>query len=1048
MSDFIFPKIPPVLDDLHQTMANAYRMDETQAMQTLLDVAELPAAQLQAIRSRAETLVLTVRKGRVGKGGIDAFMYQYGLSTEEGVALMCLAEAALRIPDTETIDYLIEDKIGSANWGAHQGKSESFFVNSASWALMLTGKILSPQEKTDSYLGPVLKKFVKRTGTPVIRKSVNEAMRILGKQFVMGRTIDEATSRARKEEERGYTFSYDMLGEGARTMKDAERYFEAYKGAIDVIGKSAEGKGIYKGAGISIKLSALHPRYEFARKDYCVPFLIERLKLLAMQAKKYDIGLTVDAEEADRLEISLEIIEAVAKDAALVGWDGLGLAVQAYQKRAFFLIDWLAALGKKINRRFMIRLVKGAYWDYEIKDSQVKGLSGYPVFTRKVNTDVSYLACAKKMIDYGEIFYPQFATHNAYTVAAIMEMIGDRRDYEFQCLKGMGRELYNQLVVDQKNSVNCRIYAPVGQHEDLLPYLVRRLLENGANSSFVHRIVDEKTPVERLIEDPVSKARSNDSIPHPAIPLPVDIYSDRKNSRGVDLSDVTVLSDMAKAMTEIGMNPWSAGSTARDPAVTESMVRDVTSPANHHHVLGKVTTAVKEDIEYMMDRALKAKQRWNDVPVEARAAMLEKVADLFEENATELMAITMREAGKTLADAVGEVREAVDFCRYYANLAKNKLMPVTLPGPTGESNELSYHGRGVMLCISPWNFPLAIFTGQAAACLVAGNCVLAKPADQTILIGAKAVELMHKAGIPDDVIQLVPGRGSVIGAAAVANEKIAGVIFTGSTETAQTINQTLAHRKGPIVPFVAETGGQNCMIADSTALPEQLVQDVMSSAFNSAGQRCSAMRVLFLPSNTADRIIEMLKGAMSELIVGDPRWLVTDVGPVIDDGARQALEEHAQRMNKEAKLIYEVPLSKETQNGTFFAPRVYEIPSLDILTREVFGPVLHIIRYERSDLDKILDTINNTGYGLTCGVHTRIAAVADYITSRINAGNAYVNRNMIGAVVGVQPFGGEGLSGTGPKAGGPNYLSRLCHERTLTVNTTAAGGNASLMAMD
>lgn len=1049
MPDFIFPKTLPALDDLRLAMANAYRMDETQAMQTLLGAAELSTSQLQSVKTLAERLVTTVRKGRVGKGGIDAFMHQYGLSTEEGVALMCLAEAALRIPDTETIDRLIEDKIASANWGLHQGKSDSLFVNSASWALMLTGKILGAEEKSDRHLGSVLKKFVKKTSAPVIRKAVNEAMRILGKQFVMGRTIEEATTRAKKEEARGYAFSYDMLGEGARTMKDAERYFNAYKNAIDIIGKEAKGQGIYKGAGISVKLSALHPRYEFARSEYCLPFLIDRLKALAVQAKGYDIGLTVDAEEADRLEISLDIIEAVASDPALAGWYGFGLAVQAYQKRAFFLIDWLAAVGKRLNRKFMVRLVKGAYWDYEIKDSQLKGLASYPVFTRKVNTDVSYLACAKKMIDYGsDVFYPQFATHNAYTVAAILEMIGERRDYEFQCLKGMGRELYNQLVMEAEVPVSCRIYAPVGQHEDLLPYLVRRLLENGANSSFVHRIVDEKTPIETLIEDPIRKVRSSDSIPHPSIPLPTHIFADRQNSIGLDLSDMPTLSDMAKAMTEAGANVWQASGTAHDPAATKEAVRDITSPANRHQVVGKVVTAAKEDVEYMMARALKAARGWDEVSIEARAAMVEKVADLFEENRAELMAIVMREAGKTLSDAVGEVREAVDFCRYYANLARQRLVPVALPGPTGESNILSYHGRGVMLCISPWNFPLAIFTGQVVACLVAGNCVLAKPADQTILIGAKAVALMHKAGIPDDVIQLVPGRGSVIGAAAVAHEKIAGVIFTGSTETAQVINQTLANRKGPIVPFVAETGGQNCMIADSTALPEQLVQDVISSAFNSAGQRCSAMRVLFLQSNTADRIIEMLKGAMSELNVGDPRWLSTDIGPVIDDAARQMLEAHAERMNKEGKLIYEVPLSKETEHGTFFAPRAYEIPSLDVLTREVFGPILHVIRYERSDLDKILDAINATGYGLTTGVHTRIASVADYITRRIHAGNAYVNRNMIGAVVGVQPFGGEGLSGTGPKAGGPWYLTRLCHERTLSVNTTAAGGNASLMAIE
>jgi RHH-type proline utilization regulon transcriptional repressor/proline dehydrogenase/delta 1-pyrroline-5-carboxylate dehydrogenase len=1048
MTDFIFQKPLTEADKLRQAVMNTYRMDETEAMQPLLDMAELSESQQQSVKALAEKLVVAVRKGRIGKGGLDAFMYQYDLSTEEGIALMCLAEAALRVPDSDTIDHLIEDKIAHANWELHQGKSDSFFVNSASWALMLTGKILKPNEEAEGYLGPVLDKFIKRSSQPVIRKAVNEAMRILGKQFVMGRTIQEATARAKKEEQRGYSFSYDMLGEAARTMKDAERYFQAYKKAIDAIGKDAKGMGIYKGAGISIKLSALHPRYEFAHRDRCVPFLIDRLKELTMQAQSYDIGITVDAEEADRLELSLDIIEAVASDEALAGWDGFGLALQTYQKRAFYVIDWLANLGKKLNRKFMLRLVKGAYWDFEIKDSQVKGLVGYPVFTRKANTDVSYLACAKKTIEYGEVFYPQFATHNAYTVAAVIEMLGNRKDFEFQCLKGMGRELYDQLVMDKgKDALSCRIYAPVGQHEDLLPYLVRRLLENGANSSFVNRIVDEKTPIEELIENPVKKVRQADSISHPGIQLPINMFKDRKNSHGTDLSDAVTLGALAVEMTKTGGKAWQAKGTNNADGVKERTTRDVTSPANRENVVGQATLAVKEDIERMIDRAEKAKYHWDRVPVADRATLLEKVADLFEENAAELMAIVTKEAGKTLPDAVGEVREAVDFCRYYANLARQKLSAVTLPGPTGETNEMTLHGRGTMLCISPWNFPLAIFTGQVAACLVAGNCVLAKPADQTLLIGAKAVELMHKAGIPDDVIQLAPGRGSVIGEAAVANERIAGVIFTGSTETAQMINQTLANRKGAIVPFVAETGGQNCMIADSTALSEQLVQDIVMSAFNSAGQRCSAMRVVFLQSDTADHVIEMLKGAMAELKVGDPRWINTDIGPVIDEPSRKVLQEHADRMSKEGKLIFEVPLPKECQKGTFFAPRAFEIPSLDVLKREVFGPILHVIRYDRKDLNKVIDAINSTGYGLTTGVHTRIAAVAEYITSRIHAGNAYVNRNMIGAVVGVQPFGGEGLSGTGPKAGGPHYLSRLCHERTLTINTTAAGGNASLMTI-
>lgn len=1050
MSVFVFPQSPVEPSPLRAAITTAYRQDENQCLEVLLKACELPEILLRNIHEVAEKLVITVREQRLGKGGLDAFLYEYDLSTEEGIALMCLAESMLRVNDIKTVDNLIRDKITSADWDAHRGQSESSFVNAASWALMLTGKILDPAETSSGYFAPVLKRLLQKSSEPVIRRAVGEAMRIMGRQFVIGRTIEEALTRSVPQEKLGYRFSYDMLGEAARTAEDAQRYFVAYQKAITAIGEASRGKGIYDGAGISIKLSALHPRYELSQQERALPLLIDRLRALALQAKMVDIGLTVDAEEADRLEPSLDIIEAVAADPALKGWNGFGLAVQAYQKRAFYVIDWLASLARRHHLRLMVRLVKGAYWDYEIKDSQVKGLEDYPVFTRKVNTDVSYLACAKKIIDYGKIFYPQFATHNAYTTAAVLAMMGERRDFEFQCLKGMGRALYDQIVAPNKMNIPCRIYAPVGEHEDLLPYLVRRLLENGANSSFVNRIIDEKTPVQELVAHPNTQVRNLPSIRHPKIPLPKAIFPDRQNSSGIDLSNTAALQDLATRMDRALTNAWFALPTAlaKPNAPNETPGQQAVDPTDHKRVVGSVVYASHEEIEASLQQAVKAAPAWSGLPVAERAACLERLADLYDANRAELMALLVREAGKTLPDAQGEVREAIDFCRYYATQARQSLSPVTLPGPTGELNQLEMRGRGVFLCISPWNFPLAIFSGQVTAALVAGNCVLAKPAESTCLIGAKAVEYMHQAGIPKNVVQLIPGKGSVIGPILTADERISGVMFTGSTETARGINQTLARRNGPIVPFIAETGGQNAMIADSTALPEQLVADVIQSAFNSAGQRCSALRVLFLQSDMAERVLTMLKGAMLELKVGDPALLSTDIGPVISNAAKATLEAHAQRMNKEGRFIAEVPLSKETQYGSFFAPRAYEIPNLSILKQEVFGPILHVIRYDSQNLDQVIADINATGYGLTVGIHTRIKSTADYILQRINAGNRYVNRNMIGAVVGVQPFGGEGLSGTGPKAGGPHYLSRLCNERSLAENTTAAGGNASLMAME
>jgi RHH-type proline utilization regulon transcriptional repressor/proline dehydrogenase/delta 1-pyrroline-5-carboxylate dehydrogenase len=1003
---------------------------------------------LNKIASTARRLVEEVRQRRLDKGGLDAFLYEYDLASTEGIALMCLAEALLRIPDTKTIDHLVRDKLATADWAAHAGQSDSFFVNAATWGLLITGKVLAPQREDVSVFRHSLKRFVERSSGPVIRKSIQQAMKVLGRQFVMGETIEEALKRARDGEKQGYRYSYDMLGEAARTAKDAERYFKSYLKAIVAIGKAAKGKGIIAGPGISVKLSALHPRYEFAKHDAVVAAVVPKLRELALGAKAVNIGLTVDAEEADRLDLSLDIIEAVFSDPLLNGWEGFGLAVQSYQKRAMAVLDWLIDLSRKHKRRFMVRLIKGAYWDAEIKNAQVKGLSEYPVFTRKPSTDVSFLACAKKILAAPDAFYPQFATHNAYSLAAVLEMADGRRDFEFQCLHGMGYTLYDQVVGPKHLNIPCRVYAPVGGHEDLLAYLVRRLLENGANTSFVNRIIDADTPIDQLIVDPFTKVRQWASKRHPSIPLPTNLYgAKRKNAKGIDLSDMLELQALNTGMDAACQQIWRAGPIING-VESHQCPRTLLNPANKQQVVGEVSEATLEQLEEALLSANKAFEDWAKQPVAKRAACLERAADLLEARMPMLMAITILEAGKTLVDAVAEVREAIDFCRYYAEQARQYLsQPVDLPGPTGETNQLSLHGRGVIACISPWNFPLAIFTGQITAALVTGNTVIAKPAEQTPLIASAMVHILHEAGIPPAVLQFLPGKGETIGARLVADERIKGVVFTGSTETARAINQTLANRTGAIVPLIAETGGQNAMIVDSSALPEQVVMDAVNSAFGSAGQRCSALRVLFVQEEMAPKLLEMLAGAMAELSVGNPTALTTDIGPVIDDEAQKVLLNHIERMQKEAKLIYQLPLSHATAAGTFVPPAAFEINDLSQLPREVFGPILHVIRYEVEGLDKVISAINNTGYGLTLGIQSRIDARVAYIQKRVRVGNTYVNRNVIGAVVGVQPFGGEGLSGTGPKAGGPHYLMRFCTERSLCINTTAAGGNASLLCI-
>lgn len=1015
----LFDNTPTESNPLRAAITRAYRMDEAQCIENLIKEASFSPSTLNNIAQTARKLVGEVRKQRLGKGGLDAFLYQYDLSSSEGITLMCLAEALLRVPDTATIDNLLRDKITAADWAAHTGQSDSLFVNAATWGLLLTGKILSPSDTSEGKMRGIFKQFIEKTGIPVIRKAVKQAMGLLGRQFVMGETIDEALKRAREKEQQGYRFSYDMLGEAAITADDAERYFKAYQDAIEKIGRAAQSQQVSENPGISVKLSALHPRYEFAKHERVLAEVTPRLRQLALQAKAANIGLTVDAEEAERLDLSLDIIEKIFCDPALADWEGFGLAVQSYQKRAWYVLDWLINLSHQQKKRWMVRLIKGAYWDSEIKIAQVKGLCGYPVFTRKASTDVSFLACAKKIFAHPEAFYPQMATHNAYSLAAVLELAkNSNQNFEFQCLHGMGYTLYDQVVGAKHFNIPCRVYAPVGGHKDLLAYLVRRLLENGANTSFVNRIIDEDASIEDIIADPVAKVRALMSKSHPKIPLPKDIYGEeRQNATGIDLTHKEELKELDVTLDNL------------PPSFTEIKNLDATQ------------------IEQALTSADKAMERWDLTPVSERAACLERAANLFEKRMPEFIWLAVHEGGKTVPDAIAEVREAIDYCRYYAEQARKTLSPIILPGPTGELNQLTMHGRGAIVCISPWNFPLAIFLGQVTAALVAGNTVLAKPADQTRRIAAAAVHVLHEAGIPKDVLYFTPARGSVIGAHLIKDTRVKGIVFTGSTETARTINQTLANREGAIVPLIAETGGQNAMIVDSSALPEQAVMDAVNSAFYSAGQRCSALRVLFIQEEIADRFIHMLCGAMKELKLGNPGLLSTDIGPVIDANAKTGLEEHVSRMQKEAKLLYQVSLPPECQNGNYFAPVAFEIDSLSRLTQEVFGPVLHVIRYRTQNLNNVINAIRQTGYGLTLGIQSRIDATIDYIRDRLPVGNTYVNRNMIGAVVGVQPFGGEGLSGTGPKAGGPHYLLRLCTERTLCVNTTAAGGNASLLCL-
>jgi len=1024
----IFESPLPDRGELRRAIDAHYRADETRCVRALLDELDVAADAGERIQGTARRLVAAARAR--AKGGLDAFLHEYGLSTQEGVMLMCIAEALLRIPDDDTQEALIRDKISAANWDRHLGHSDSVFVNASTWALMLTGRVVGMHTMRGQSAGSVLRRLVSRVGEPVIREAVNQAMRIMGRQFVMGRDIEEALDRARAFERRGYRYSYDMLGEAARTMADSDRFYESYRTAIDAIGRVSAGRGFVERPGISVKLSALHPRYELAQERRVMDELLPRMHALAVQAAERGIGLNIDAEEAARLDISLDVIEALSGSDELKGWDGFGVVVQAYQKRAPFVIDFLTDMARRHGRRLMVRLVKGAYWDTEIKLAQELALKGYPVFTRKVNTDVCYLACARRLLAEPKLFYPQFATHNAHTIAAVLEFAGNDRDFEFQRLHGMGEELYEEVVERQDLGAPCRIYAPVGKHEDLLAYLVRRLLENGANSSFVNRIQDEQLPVEEIIADPVVQARGLPRVPHPRIPLPRDLYGEeRPNFSSVDLTDRADLASLAREMREAEESAWTAGPIVRGEEPGDD-AREVVSPADHGRVVGLVCDAGDDHVERALAAAAESAAGWAQTPVEERAACLRRLADLMEEETPALMAIAVREAGKTMSDALAEVREAVDFCRYYALRAERDFgSDARLRVPRDEERVARLAGGGVFCCISPWNFPLAIFTGQITAALAAGNAVVAKPAEQTPLIAAAGVRLMHRAGVPADVLHLLPGDGARVGGALVSDRRVTGVCFTGSTEVARIINRTLAGREGPVYPLIAETGGMNAMMVDSSALPEQVTRDVVMSAFQSAGQRCSALRVLFLQEDVADRMLDMIRGAMEELSVDDPAYLSTDVGPVIDEEARSMLEGHIKRMRGEAKLLKQVKPGPRSGDGSFVAPAAFELDRLSRLQREVFGPVLHVLRYRSDRLEAVIDAINATGYGLTHGIHTRVDETRDFIASRVHVGNVYVNRNQIGAVVGVQPFGGEGLSGTGPKAGGPHYVPRFAVER-------------------
>ncbi len=1021
---------------LRARITEAYRRPEPECLPALIAAAALEP-EAEALADATARRLVTALRAKASRGGVEALVQEFSLSSQEGVALMCLAEALLRIPDRATRDALIRDKISHGDWRSHVGRSPSLFVNAATWGLVVTGRLTATS--SEAGLSSALGRLIARGGEPVIRQGVNMAMRMMGEQFVTGQTIGEALANSRKREARGFRFSYDMLGEAAATADDAARYLRDYEQAIHAIGAASAGRGIHDGPGISVKLSALHPRYARSQRGRVLTELLPRLLGLAALARRYDIGLNIDAEETDRLDLSLDLLEALCAAPELSGWDGIGFVVQAYQKRAPFVIDHVIDLARRSRRRIMLRLVKGAYWDSEIKRAQVDGLEGFPVFTRKVHTDVSYLACARRLLAAPEAVFPQFATHNARTVAAIHAMAGPLftpGQYEFQCLHGMGEPLYDEVVGDGKLGRPCRVYAPVGTHETLLAYLVRRLLENGANSSFVNRIGDMAIALDALVADPVAEARAIEPLgaPHPGIALPAALFPDRRSSAGLDLGNEQRLASLASALLAGADLAWDARPLLGD-GKGDGCARPCRNPADGRDIVGQAVDASPADVAHAVRLAAEAQPIWQSTGPGQRAACLDRAADLMEQRLPALLGVIVREAGKSIQNAIGEVREAVDFLRYYAAQVR-----------AGFDND-THRPLGPVACISPWNFPLAIFTGQVAAALAAGNTVLAKPAEQAPLIAATAVRLLREAGVPDAALQLLPGDGSV-GAALVGDPGVAGVIFTGSTEVARLIQRQLGGRlgrDGQPIPLIAETGGQNALVADSSALAEQVVADVLSSAFDSAGQRCSALRLLCLQDEVADRVIAMLQGAMAELAVGDPALLSTDVGPVVDAAAAAAIERHVAAMEQAGCRVHRAALPEACGRGSFVAPTLIEVASVGQLGAEVFGPVLHVLRFRRDRLDALIDDIDAAGYGLTFGVHSRLDETIARVLGRVAAGNCYVNRNIIGAVVGVQPFGGHGLSGTGPKAGGPLYLRRLLSVRPgdMGLPRTGVGAGAA-----
>ena len=1041
---------PAARDSSISYINDNYLADEQTIVRGLAAEADPGKPARQKILNTAAQLVRAVRKNTKNDGGIEAFLKTYDLSSDEGVLLMCIAEALLRIPDADTADRLIADKITAAQWGDHVGSSDSLFVNASTWGLMLTGKILTMDEIGTGNPTRMLGKLVSRAGEPVVRTAMRQAMKIMGHQFVMGRNIGEALKRALKSTDLPYRYSFDMLGESALTAADAQRYLDNYHDGIKSIadGPKIDAPDIFAAPGISVKLSALHPRYEYSHEERVMDELVPEIIELAKHAKEVGIGLTIDSEEAHRLEMWLGIFERVYRDSSLKGWDGLGVALQTYQRRGRDSMRFLIDLAGDVGRRIPVRLVKGAYWDSEVKWAQEQGLASYPVFTRKSHSDISYLAAAQAALGAGDKIYAQFATHNAHTLASVLHYAGSRRDYEFQRLHGMGEELYAEVVDPEKHDRPCRVYAPVGNHEDLLPYLVRRLLENGSNTSFVNKIADESIDVMDIVADPLTAAEHHDYAAHDRIPAPLDIFQpERDNSHGVNLPDRSVSTKLLADLEAASQKPITAKPIIGGKEVNGREDPSV-NPANTSEVVGVCHQASEEHVDKAIDLSVAAQPSWDRLGAHERAEILNRAADLYEKHKDELIGLCVREGGRTIPDSVSELREAVDFMRYYGAQAKKHYgEPIVLPGPTGERNTISMRGKGVFIAISPWNFPLAIFTGQVTAALAAGNAVLAKPAALTPLVAYRAIQLLHEAGVPTDVLHFVPGSGRLIGSHAVADPRVAGVVFTGSTGVAQTINQTLAHRDGPIGTLIAETGGQNSMFVDSSALPEQVVHDSIFSAFNSAGQRCSALRLLCVQEEIEPRTLDLLKGYMEELTIGDPRHLSTDVGPSIDDPSRQTLAAHVERMAKEQKIVHRCTLPEGSDAGTYFAPTLVEIDDISALTEEQFGPILHVVKFKGKHLDKMVAAVNGTGFGLTMGLHSRIDSRVAGVAADCGAGNLYVNRNMIGAVVGVQPFGGRGLSGTGPKAGGPNYVQRFGTEFTLSNNISAVGGNASLLTL-